>query len=190
MTKAGDAESKKPSGASSTFIVLLRGVNVGGNNRVPMADLRAACEKEGFANTRTYVNSGNLVVDGKGSAASVEKAVEAILAKRFKVEVPVIARTAAQWKAYASDPFPKADSKFVQLGLSKSPPAPGCAETIAGRAAAGEQVKVVGDAVWVHFPEGVGKSKLTPAFLDKAAGSPLTLRNRNTVQELSKLAGS
>lgn len=45
-----------------------------------------------------------------------------------------------------------------------------------------------GDAVWIHFPEGEGKSKLTPAFLDKAAGSPLTLRNWNTVQELGRLA--
>lgn len=172
----------------TTFVVLLRGVNVGGNNKVPMAELRAACEKEGFANARTYVNSGNLVIDGKGTAASIEKAVEAILAKRFKVEVPVIVRTATQWRAYASDPFPTAEAKFVHLGLSKSAPAAGCAKAIGERAAAGEQVKVVGDGVWIHFVQGVGKSKLTPAFLDKAAGSPLTLRNRNTVQELARLA--
>lgn len=173
----------------TTFIVLLRGVNVGGNNRVPMAALRVACEKAGFANARTYVNSGNLVIDGKGTAASVEKAIETILAKRFKVEVPVVARTAAKWPAYLKgNPFPKTAPQFVQLGLSKSPPVPGCAKAIEERAAGGEQVKVVGDAVWIHFPQGVGKSKLIPAFLDKAAGSPLTLRNWNTVQELGKLA--
>lgn len=174
----------------TTFIVLLRGVNVGGNNRVPMAGLRAAAEKAGFTNARTYVNSGNLVVDGKGTAASVEKAIEALLAKQFKVGVPVVVRTAAEWSAYLGNPFPKGEAKAVQLGLSKSPPAPGCVKAIQERAAAGEEVRVVGDAVWIHFGGGVGKSKLTPSFLDKAAGSPLTLRNWNTVQELAALAGA
>jgi uncharacterized protein (DUF1697 family) len=173
----------------TTFIVLLRGVNVGGNNRVPMADLRAASEKAGFTNARTYVNSGNLIIDGKGTATSVEKAIEALLAKDFKVEVPVVVRTSAQWPTYVKgNPFPTAEAKFVQLGLSKSPPLPGCAKAIEERAADGEKVKVVGDAVWIHFAQGVGRSKLTPAFLDKAAGSPLTLRNWNTVQELARLA--
>lgn len=173
----------------ATFIVLLRGVNVGGNNKVPMAELRATCEKEGFANARTYVNSGNLVIEGKGTAASVEKTVEGILVKRFKVEVPVVVRTAAQWPAYVKgNPFPKAVPQVVQLGLSKTPPLPGCAKAIAERAADGEQVKVIGDAVWILFAQGVGKSKVSPAFLDKAAGSPLTMRNWNTVQELGKMA--
>ena len=174
----------------TTFIVLLRGVNVGGNNKVPMAELRAACEKAGFAKARTYVNSGNLVMEGKGTAASVEATVEGILAKRFKVDVPVVARTAVQWSAYAKGhPFPKdALPQFVQLGLTKSPPLAGCAKAITERAADGEQVKVIGDAVWIHFAQGVGKSKVSPAFLDKAAGSPLTMRNWNTVQELGKLA--
>jgi uncharacterized protein (DUF1697 family) len=174
----------------TTFIVLLRGVNVGGNNRVPMAGLRAAVEKAGFSQARTYVNSGNLVMEGTGTPVAIEKAVEGILAKAFKVDVPVIVRTAAQWKAYAKDPFPDADAKRVQLGLSKSMPASGCAKAILERADSGEEVKVVGDAVWIHFPAGVGGSKLTPAFLDKAAGSPLTLRNRNTVHELATLAGT
>ncbi|MEK6975000.1 MAG: DUF1697 domain-containing protein [Candidatus Thermoplasmatota archaeon] len=174
----------------TTFIVLLRGVNVGGNNRVPMADLRQAVENAGFANARTYVNSGNLVMDGKGTPAGVEEAIEAIVAKHFKVDVPVVVRTADQWPAYVKgNPFPTAEAKFVQLGLSKSPPASAsCANAIQERAAEGEQVKVVGDAVWIHFVQGVGKSKLTPAFLDKAAGSPLTMRNWNTVQELAKLS--
>lgn len=173
----------------TTFIVLLRGVNVGGNNRVPMADLCAACEKAGFREARTYINSGNLVFEGKGTVPSIEQVVEELLAKHFKVSVPVVARTAAQWPAYLrGNPFPDAEPKTVQLGLSKSPPAKGCATAIAERATAGERVQVVGDAVWVQFAQGVGKSKLSPAFLDKAAGSPLTLRNWNTVQELAKLA--
>lgn len=172
------------------FIVLLRGVNVGGNNKVPMADLRAAAEKAGYANARTYANSGNLVLEGKGTAEAVAKDVEALLAKRFGVDVPVIVRTAAQWKAYRANPFPKGEPAYVQLGLTKSAPDKACVAAIAERATLGEVAKVAGDAVWIHFPQGVGKSKLTPAFLDKAAGSPLTLRNWNTVQELARLASA
>lgn len=189
MAAADDAKSRKPSGVSSTFIILLRGVNVSGANRVPMAELKAALEKAGYANARTYLNSGNAVVEGKGTAAALEAKVEALIAKEFKVNVPVVVRTAEQWPAYVKgNPFPKGEAKAVMLGLTKSAPAATCATAIAERAAAGEQVKVVGDGVWIHFAAGVGKSKLTPAFLDKAAGSPLTMRNWNTVQALGELA--
>ena len=174
----------------ATFIVLLRGVNVGGHNRVPMAELRAALGREGFANVRTYVNSGNVVLEGTGTAASVEARVEAVLAKRFKVEVPVVARTARQWASYAGKtPFPKGEAKLVHLGLTKKAPDPGCVAALRDRATAGEQIVLDGDAVWIDFAgSGVARSKLTPAFLDKACGSPLTARNWNTVQALAELA--
>lgn len=172
-------------------MVLLRGVNVGGNNKVPMAQLKAACETAGFGNVRTYLNSGNVVLDGAGTAASVEAKVEALLAKHFQVEVPVIVRTAAQWPKYvAANPFPKAQAKFLHLGLSKSKPDPACAEVLQARASAAEKVRLVGDGLWVDYHESVGRSKLTPAAIDKAVGSPTTLRNWTTVQQLGILAGT
>jgi uncharacterized protein (DUF1697 family) len=176
-------------GLVTTFIVLLRGVNVSGANRVPMAQLKAALEKAGLRDPRTYLNSGNAVVEGKGTASALEAKVEALLVNEFKVDVAVVVRTREQWLPYlAGNPFPKAEAKAVMLGLSKAHPVAGCAKAIQERAANGEQVKVVDDAVWIHFAAGVGKSKLTPAFLDKAAGSPLTMRNWNTVQALGELA--
>lgn len=174
-----------------TFVVLLRGVNVGGNNRVPMADLRAALEEAGYGNVRTYLNSGNAVLDGKGTAAQLEAKVEALLAKEFSAAVPVIVRTAQQWKAYQDNPFPDSQSKLVHLGLTKRAPDKACVAAMQERAAAGERVRLVGDAVWIDYAgSGVARSKLTPSFLDKACGSPLTARNWTTVQALHKLASA
>ena len=73
------------------------------------------------------------------------------------------------------------------LLLSKRPPAKGAAEVIQARARAGERVKQAGDALWFHYPEGAGTSKLTPSLIDRAIGSPGTARNYNTVMKLKEM---
>lgn len=174
----------------TTFIILLRAVNVGGNNRVPMAELKASCEKAGYANVRTYVNSGNVVMEGKGTPASVARAVEAILANSFKVEVPVVVRTAEQWSVYAAkSPFPNGLPKLVHLCLAMVRPPGEAATALLERAHANEQVRVVGDALWIDYADsGVAHSKLTPSAIDKAVGSAATARNWNTVRKLGEMA--
>jgi uncharacterized protein (DUF1697 family) len=174
----------------TTFVALLRAVNVGGR-KVAMADLRKLVEGLGFTEVKTYIQSGNLVLAGKGTAAAVEAKLEKAIAAKFGIEVPVIARTAEQWRAYLAVPKPFAaeEPNRVVLGLSKQPPKAGAAAAIAARAQAGERVEVAGDAVWFHYPEGMGKSKLTPVSIDKAVGSPLTARNLNTVRKLAGMAG-
>lgn len=172
----------------TTYIALLRGVNVVGSNRVAMADLRAACSKAGFANVRTYVNSGNLVLVDGGKAAEVEARLEAVLAG-LGVAVPVLVRTAAQWARYAQgNPFPDAQPNFLHLCLAKAKPKAGAADALRQRAAGGERIAAVGDAIWVDYASGVGRSKVSPAALDRAAGSPVTARNWNTVRRLGELA--
>ncbi|MEA3202577.1 MAG: hypothetical protein QOI63_243 [Thermoplasmata archaeon] len=178
----------------TTFVALLRAVNVGGR-KVAMADLRKLVEGLGFADVQTYIQSGNLVLTGKGTAAAVEAKLEKAIAAEFGIAVPVIARTAEQWKAYLSVPKPfvaaaQATPNWVVLGLSKQPPAKGAAASLVARAQAGERVDIVGDAVWFHYPQGIGESKLTPASIDKAVGSPLTARNLNTVRKLAQMAGT
>ena len=83
----------------ATLIALLRAVNVGGR-KVGMAELREACEAGGFSDVRTYIASGNLVVSGP--AATAEARLEALIARRFEIEVPVIVRTPSQWAGYVS----------------------------------------------------------------------------------------
>lgn len=74
------------------------------------------------------------------------------------------------------------------LGLSKAPPQPDAAARLQERATRGERVRLVGDALWIHFPGGVAESRLSPALLDRLAGSPVTTRNWRTVLKLHELA--
>ena len=80
-------------------VALLRGINVGGNKKVPMAELRALGEKLGWRQVATYIQSGNVVFAGGGGAAAAERALEQAIEKRFGFPVPVVVRTAAQWRA-------------------------------------------------------------------------------------------
>jgi uncharacterized protein (DUF1697 family) len=171
------------------IIVLLRGVNVGASRKLPMAELRAAAKEAGFDDIETYIQSGNLVLTAKSTAAA-EEAIEALIAKHFKMKVEAIARTAKQWAAYArATPFADADERgnFVHLGLSKAKPAAGAADKLREKAAHGEAIVIEGDAIWVDFRQGVGPSKLMPAVFDKAVGSTVTMRNWRTVRKLAEM---
>lgn len=169
------------------MVALLRAVNVGGR-KLPMADLRDLCADLGWADVATYIQSGNVVFDSKGEPAALEKTLEAAVARRFGLDAPVIVRTAARWSACASgNPFPGEPPNRVMLLLSKAPPDDGAEEAIEARAAAGEKVRRVGDALWFHYPEGAGTSKLTPSLIDRAIGSSGTARNFNTVRKLEEM---
>ena len=174
--------------ATTRWIVLLRGVNVGGHRKVPMADLRAALAAAGAAEVRTYIASGNILFDRAGDRAAAEALVESVIAERFGLAVEAVARSGAEWLAYAAqDPFPDALPKLLHLCLAKRPIAEGAAAAIAAKCVDGERVAQIGEALWIDYRDGVVDSKATPALLDKAAGSTMTARNRNTVMKLAAM---
>ena len=177
-------------GAMGRQVALLRAVNVGGR-KLPMAGLRALAEELGWREVATYIQSGNLVFSAAGKAEALERKLEEAIAKEFGLDVPVIVRSAGQWRAYAKDnPFPdeaKKEPNRLMMLLSKRAPAAGAEDAIAAKAAAGERVRRAGDALWIHYPEGAGTSKLTPALVDRAIGSPATARNHNTVVKLGEM---
>lgn len=176
-----------------TFIALLRGINVGGHRPVAMPKLRDLCGEIGFAGAQTYIQSGNLVFAAPGKAPAIETKLEEAIAGAFGFAVDVVVRTAAQWSEYvAGNPMPdaaEAQPNLLLLGLSKSPPRAGTIAALRERAAAGEQVELAGEALWLYFPGGSGRSKLTPGQLDRAVGSPVTTRNWRTVVKLAEMAG-
>ncbi|MET1112742.1 MAG: DUF1697 domain-containing protein [Allosphingosinicella sp.] len=173
------------------LIALLRAVNVGGR-KLPMAGLRALCAELGWEDVATYIQSGNLVFRATGNTGGHEEKLEAALETRLGLDVPVIVRTSAQWAhLVAANPFPEvaeAEPNRLQLLVSKRPPDGEAAAKLMERARAGEVVEAAGGALWFHFPEGVGTSKLTPALIDKAAGSPSTSRNWRTVVKLKEMS--
>lgn len=157
-----------------------------------MAKLCEIATQAGLIDVRHYINSGNLVFESdKKKAEEVAKTLESAIEKYFKFHVDVVVRTSTQWKKYAAgSPFPNTEKErpnLLMLGLSKSRCNKNAVEQLGERAIHGEKIKLIGDAIWVDFVASVGKSKLTPALFDKAAGSPVTMRNWNTVTKLNQM---
>src|SRR6185503_17366027 len=150
------------------YIALLRGINVTGRNKVPMADLRTLCSKNGMTEVETYIQSGNLVITAPGSAEEVEAQLEKLIERKFKLTIPAIVRRASDWPAYMKgNPFPEASvtaPSAVMIALSKKKPNAGALQGLRERAVAGERLELVGDALWIHFTDGVAKSKLAPGL--------------------------
>ena len=178
--------------AHRRMVAVLRGINVGGHRKVPMAELRELAEAEGFRDVATYIQSGNLVFTAGGSAATAEASLERAIAAHFGFPVDVVVRTADDWASYAAgNPFPDAAEtrpNHLLLALSKQPPSPGAEVALRGQASAGERVALLGAALWVDYVGSVARSKLTPAALNKALGSPVTARNWTTVLKLAEMA--
>jgi uncharacterized protein (DUF1697 family) len=179
--------------ALPSYIALLRGINVTGHNKIPMAELRQLCARLGWSDVQSYIQSGNLVFQSQAEADTLEEELEAAILAEFGFEIPVVVRTAQAWEAYVKhNPFPAVatdEPSRLLLTLSKGPLQTGAADALNARADKGERVARVGDALYIHYPEGVGRSKLTPALLDRLAGSPVTARNWRTVLKLADIAG-
>ncbi|HEX8639952.1 MAG TPA: DUF1697 domain-containing protein [Allosphingosinicella sp.] len=171
-------------------VALLRAVNVGGR-KLPMAALRELCAGLGWTEVETYIQSGNIVFSASGAAAALEAKLEEAIAERFGMEVPAIVRSAPQWRLYPSaNPFPDAardEANRLMMLLSKRAPEEGAEAELQQRANDGERVKRAGDALWIHFPAGSARSKLTPSLIDRLTGSPTTARNYRTVVKLREM---
>lgn len=177
---------------ATTYIALLRGINVSGRNKIPMAELRSLAEGLGWMDIASYIQSGNLIFRANGAPESLEAELERAIERKFDLSIPVIVRSAAEWAEYVkSNPLPGpsgSEPNRVMLALSKAAPKADTVDGLRARAGSGEDVVRVGDALWIHFPAGSGTSKLSPALLDRMAGSSVTMRNWRTVLKLNDLA--
>ena len=172
------------------YVALLRGINVGGHRRVPMADLRALAETEGLADVRSHVASGNLVFESNEAAATIETRLEKAIAARFGFAVDVVVRSASAWAELADgNPFPRESAEspnHVMMTIGKR--AIGDAEIAALRAKAApdERVERSGEAVWIWFGSGAGRSKI-----GTMPGKEIwTTRNWRTVKALEEMTRS
>ena len=178
-------------GDGDARVALLRGINVGGRNRIAMADLRGLCTEIGLADVRTYIQSGNVVFRSDAGRPELERKLEDAIRETWGLPVSVLVRSGADWaRLQTSNPFPqetKREPKLVMLAVSKEPPASDAAERLNERAADGERVIRAGDSLWINFPRGSGRSKLSPTLIDRLVGSPVTTRNWLTVDKIGAL---
>jgi uncharacterized protein (DUF1697 family) len=176
----------------STHVALLRAVNLAGHNKVGMADLRALLEGLGFADARSLLQSGNLVFTGGARpAAKLEALLEGAARKTLKLDTDFFVRTASELAAVvAGNPFPAEAQRdpghLVVVFLKDAPD---------GKAVAALQAAIPGREVvrggarhlYAVYPDGIGRSKLTAALIDRKLGTRGTARNWNTVLKLAAL---
>jgi uncharacterized protein (DUF1697 family) len=173
------------------WIALLRGINVGGHNKIPMAELRALCSNIGWQDVATYIQSGNILFGAAGSMSALEKQLAEAIACHFGHRIHVIVRPAAAWPLYVRlNPFPEASAaepNRVMLALAKGKLAPDAADNLNLYTTSGESIAQRNDSLWIHYASGSARSKITPALLDRLAGSPVTTRNWRTVLQINDM---
>jgi uncharacterized protein (DUF1697 family) len=176
----------------AVFIALLRAINVGGTSKLPMKDLKAACEKAGLNQVSTYIASGNVVFDSDKSAAAVKTLIADLLRHRFGLtKNHTLIRTPGNLaKVIAGNPFAAAATERpnqLMVNFLDGLPRPGVADALAAYDGP-ERLQLDGDHLYIDYVEGIARSKLTPAFLDKALKVPVTGRNWNTTNKLLEMA--
>ncbi len=174
------------------FVALLRAVNLPNSNKVSMADLRGVAEGLGLSRVRTLLQSGNLVFESSArNSGALEPLLEGALLRSLGVETPVLVRSAAEWRALVlANPFAgeaKQDPSHLLVMPLKTKPVkggvPALEQAIAGR----ERVKANGRELYLVYPDGIGRSRLTSGIVEKKLGVAGTARNWNTVLKLLAL---
>jgi uncharacterized protein (DUF1697 family) len=175
-------------------VALLRAVNLAGYNKVGMADLKALLAGLGFEDAQTLLQSGNIVfTGGTKTTASLEQALERAAAKQLELETDFFVRTAKEWQAIVdANPFPREakDDPSHLLAVILKDEVSASNVTVLQKAIVGrEVVRAKGRCLYVVYPDGIGRSKLTAAMIEKKLGTRGTGRNWNTVVKLAALAG-
>lgn len=176
-----------------TFVSLLRGINVSGQRKIRMADLKEAYEALGLTNVQTYVQSGNVVFDARlRSTAKVAALLEQQIESCFGFEVTVLIRTPADLRRIIkSNPFSKQahiDPTKVAVAFLASRPTATAIKLAEDFDARGDEFVVDGEEIFLHYPGGCGKTKLSHAFFERKFQMSVSARNWKTVTALDELA--
>jgi uncharacterized protein (DUF1697 family) len=175
-----------------TLVALLRGINLGARNKVPMPRLKSELESLDFEHVVTYIQSGNVVFrSSSGTAKDVAARIERQIEKAFGARITVVLRTPAELKAIAkSNPFLRREDDLKKLHvifLGKRPTAKAVAQLDPERSPP-DEFSVRGREIYLHLPQGSGRSKLTLAYFERRLGIEGTARNWKTLLKLLELA--
>jgi uncharacterized protein (DUF1697 family) len=178
------------------YIALLRGINVGGKNKVKMADLKRSFEAIGLGRVQTYIQSGNVLFESDEEEAPLRRRIEAQIAADFGIQLVVVLRTAAELERLAGNcPFSAediaeadaaSDAESLYVALLLEAPAPERVEQLSAYSTPDDRFQIACRDVYMLFRYSVRDSKLA-AQLPKL-GVPATVRNWNTIGKLVALA--
>jgi len=165
----------------TAYAALLRAINVGGTGKLAMNELVALCEAAGLSDVKTYIQSGNVVFNSRLAETAITTKLERALADKIGKPVAVLIRTSAELADVVKrNPFTKAaPNQVLVLFLAEPPPRAALAKIVIP---AREEIKLNGREVFIHYPDGMGRSKLKLPFADIGTG-----RNLNTVRKLAEM---
>lgn len=173
----------------SRQIVLLRGVNVGGHNKLKMADFRSSLATAGFEGAQTYIQSGNIVLTSTLTCAQTTDAVAEILQKQFGISAPVLVRTAQDVGTIAAAcPF-SGDASRILIYFCFEPLEDFSDVPLRDLLRSGEELYISKEAIYLHAPDGISASKVAEK-MDRLVPTQLTARNQRTVEKLIGLASA
>jgi uncharacterized protein (DUF1697 family) len=171
-------------------VALLRGINVGGNNMLPMKDLACMFGDAGCTDVRTYIQSGNVIFDAPAGAPGIADAITAAIVKRFGFRIPIILRTSRQLlKTIGANPFlaAGAEEKTLYVYFLAHQPTAGAIDSLDPGRSAPDAFHVRGQEIYLHLPNGMARTKLTNAYFDSKLSTICTARNWATVLKLAAM---
>jgi uncharacterized protein (DUF1697 family) len=175
----------------AAYLALLRGINVGGKNKLPMKDLVELFADSGCENPRSYIQSGNVVFDATpGVAARVSGVIAARIAERYGYRTPVVLRTGGELAAVlARNPFLAAGIAEDELHVYflEDRPDPRRIEQLDPGRSPPDRFEVHGREVYLRLPNGMARTKLTNAYFDSKLATTSTARNWRTISKLHEL---
>ena len=176
----------------TTFISLFRGINVGGHQAVRMNELKELHESLGLKDVITYINSGNVVfTSDDADPAQLPKQIEDAFAQKFGFHANVLVRTSTQLEdIIANNPFqnqPMKESKWVVVLFLTTLPESTALEDLQKTYTGPEELYLIGQELYIYYPNGIGRSKLTLTMIEKKLKTSGTGRNWNTILQLQKM---
>jgi len=176
---------------ATTHIALLRGINVGGKHMLRMERLRTLFEQAGCARVRSYIQSGNVVFEASPNLAkAAAKQVAARILDEDGFTAPVVVRSQRAWATMIQqNPFVGQDDvSKLHVGLLLRRPTPAAVATLNPERSPDDHFHLLGDALYLHCPNGMARTKLTCAYFDKTLDTVCTMRNWKTTLKLAELA--
>lgn len=175
-----------------TYIALLRGINVGGKNKILMAELKEALDRIGLLNIKTYIQSGNIIFNSEDKKCSeLEHNIKKEILLRFNLDVPVLVVTTKCLQQIFNDcPFTKDKKQKSYFSLLYSAPNESLVSEISKLDFKNEEIIITPNCVYFYSPIGYGKTKYNNNFLERKLKVTATARNYKTMVKLLELASA